>query len=113
MISEKNAKSLLSEMKSVANSIGPRNNTVSIDHRVCESDKNTGVDIYLKGQTVRIRPFIEKISELESWKIESINMVSDADETKCPECESEIFDKSVVMFCAYVGSSEELKDIFV
>lgn len=111
------ANELVSEVQSSTNNQRPRHTEINVEGRVCESDKYEGVEVSLQGQVVKIRPVIERIAELEDWKVETLNMVPDADRTDCPHCEEEIFDKSISMFCAYVGekphsSAASLSDVF-
>lgn len=110
------ADELVSEVRSVVENNQRRNDEVDVSGRVCESDKNNGVQVTLKGPHVRLRPVIEFFADEAEWKLENVNMVPDADKGKCPSCEEELFQNSISVFCAYVGEEQDeaaLSDVFV
>jgi hypothetical protein len=107
------ASELVSGVRSVINETGARDE-FEVESRVCDSDKNTGVELTLKGPHIRLRPVIEFFDKTPEWKIENINMVPDSHKIECPECEERIYQNSIVIFCAYIDEEPNgLSNVFV
>jgi len=83
-------------------------NMDSVSSRVCSDDNNTGVDVEITGEWIALRNVLELTTEMENWTIESIGMYPHEQKT-CSDCETEIGDKSVVIFFVY--QSEKSKQL--
>lgn len=79
-------------------------NIDNVSSRICSDDNNTGVDVELTGEWIALRKVLELTTELENWAIESVGMYPTYQRT-CSNCETEVGDKSVVIFFVYQSES--------